>query len=148
MKKCNSDIYPCSDESAKGVPWTAGNIVIIVARAGGDPIAIGSSGKKFPCLFGQAFKLQKLLIVKTDDENDDEDIRPFPLYVTLCCGIIIILVGIYLLIYHIPVTGITAPRRSLGSHYSITGAGVIFIGLALSIFPAYQLIRRKRSLRG
>lgn len=85
--------------------------------------------------------------MKKDNNDNYEEFRPFPLYVILCSGIIIILIGLLLLVSNRSAAGITNPGKygsGGGQPIFITGEGAIFIGVLMSLFPAYQLIKRKK----
>jgi hypothetical protein len=84
---------------------------------------------------------------KRDNEDNYEDFRPFPIYVMLCLGILVVLIGLYLLISDRAAVGTTTPGRygtGGGNQISITGGGAIFVGIVLSLFPVYELIKRKK----
>ena len=74
------------------------------------------------------------------------EIRPIPLWSMLICGIIIILIGIYLYSTNsisggnLPV-GTRNGNRFLRGPIIITGTSTIIVGIAICIFPIYQLIK-------
>ena len=74
-------------------------------------------------------------------------IRPVPLYGILTCGIVIVIIGAYLLFNETAANGFVAP----GKHGSINGAAIaingrfaIIFGLVICIFPLYQLIKQRK----
>ncbi len=79
-------------------------------------------------------------------EEDYTDFRPFPLYIILVCGLIVTLVGLYLIITNNAATGVTLPNRSGeggGQTRIVSGPGAIVVGLGICVFPAYQLLKKK-----
>jgi len=93
------------------------------------------------------FKKQFRRLIKQDNSDDYEEIRAFPLYVILCSGIIIILIGIYLLISHQTAEGITTRGRYApgnGKPASLSGGGAICIGVIFALFPAFAFYFRKK----
>jgi len=75
-----------------------------------------------------------------------DDMPSFQLYVILACGIIIILVGIYLTVTAQSAHGISSPDRygqGGGSKITIVGPFAIGLGVAMGIFPAYFLIKQR-----
>jgi hypothetical protein len=85
--------------------------------------------------------------MKLDETNNYEQYRPFPLYVMLCCGVIVILIGVYLLFSNNSAQGVTIQGKlgtGGGRPISVSGSGTILIGVLISLFPAFQLIKRKK----
>lgn len=84
--------------------------------------------------------------MKDHRKKNSFEIRPVPLWVMLICGIIIILLGIYLY-YTQNITGGNFPaatpagKRLINGPIVITGSSVILTGLVICIFPVYQLIK-------
>lgn len=91
---------------------------------------------------------------KEDSPDVSEQLGLFPLSVILVCGIIIIVVGIYLTITTKPAHGISLPDKTGqggGRTITIIGPFAIGLGVAMGIFPAYFLIKRgipKKKLKG
>ena len=81
-------------------------------------------------------------------KDDCEEFRPFPLYVILICGLLIFCSGAYLVISNNILIGETLPNSRFGegggNTVFVNGYGLIIIGIAMSIFPTYQLIKRGR----
>jgi hypothetical protein len=74
-----------------------------------------------------------------------ETYRSMPLYVILSCGIILIIVGIGLMVSHDAAVGkawhsYRSVRR--GESLIVTSPASIILGILMSIFPAYQLIKK------
>ena len=77
--------------------------------------------------------------------NEQDKIPSFQLYVILACGIIIILVGIYLTVNGQTAHGISLPDKTGqggGRQITIIGPFAIGLGVAMGIFPAYFLIKQ------
>ena len=85
---------------------------------------------------------------KADSEkSNDTEIRSFPLYSILVCGLIIIIAGLYLFIKNSYAQGISLPGRyggNSGRRIILDGKSVIVIGLLFCIFPLYQIIKQSR----
>ncbi|MEP7237441.1 MAG: hypothetical protein ABI685_06245 [Ferruginibacter sp.] len=82
-----------------------------------------------------------------NDENNYPQYRPFPLYAILICGLLIAIVGIYLIAVNQSANGTTFPGRmgtGGGKPISINGPAILIIGLLICIFPVYQLIKNNR----
>lgn len=81
---------------------------------------------------------------KVYDQANYPQYRNFPLYIILCCGIALILVGINLVFTNTIPHGTTIPTKyqAGGKDIFVTGKTTIFIGAALCIFPVYQLVKK------
>ncbi len=80
-------------------------------------------------------------------QKGDMEIRPVPLYAILFCGIIILVVGLYLFFNDTIANGFSVRTRSgriNGTQFSINGTGAIILGLAVCILPIYQLIKQRK----
>ena len=84
------------------------------------------------------------------DKDADENyfpIRPFQLKVILACGIIISLIGVYLLIEGEVMTGKAFSNGRVGpaagTPIILNGETLTIIGLLICVFPTYQLIKQK-----
>jgi hypothetical protein len=62
-------------------------------------------------------------------------IHSFPLYGLIVCGIILVLIGIYLKVKGIKFLGETG-----GESFGINGPATICFGIAILVFPIYTLI--------
>ena len=85
---------------------------------------------------------------KAKDENDYPQYRSFPLYALLVCGLLIAIIGLYLILIRSAINGITFPGRmgiGGGKAVSINGPFILATGLSICIFPIYQLVKNKRS---
>ncbi len=73
------------------------------------------------------------------------EFRTTTLYIILACGIMILLMGIALIFLNKTANGMLEPGRHVGrgGPVSLNGVTVIIIGLGLSAFPAYQLIKQR-----
>ena len=77
-------------------------------------------------------------------ETEELQIRKFPLYVILFCGIIVSIIGLWLTISDTIATGTTLPSRygqGGGQHIILSGPSITIIGILLCMFPSIQLIR-------
>lgn len=79
-------------------------------------------------------------------EDNYEHYRPFPLYIILICGLFIFCFGAYLVASNAILKGTTLPNsrfgRGGGNTVFVNAYGLIIIGVAISIFPTFQLIKR------
>ena len=71
------------------------------------------------------------------------------LYISLFCGLIILLAGIYLTVTQKILYGETLPGAHTGTGgagrpVSLPGIGVLCIGILLSAIPAYYIIKNSR----
>ena len=83
----------------------------------------------------------------TDEIGDDyPEFRKVPVLGILCCGLVIILLGLYLYFIHGQSVGFATRNRSanVSGPSSITGPGAIFIGVLFLIFPVYVLVKQFR----
>ena len=79
------------------------------------------------------------------------EFRPFPLYIILVCGLIVMFIGFYLTITKSKASGLTLPSRfgeGGGQTRIVIGPGSIIIGLGICVFPIYQLIKNKFVKKG
>ncbi|MEI9956821.1 MAG: hypothetical protein WDM90_11080 [Ferruginibacter sp.] len=82
---------------------------------------------------------------ENDEESKDADeIRSFPLYGMLACGIIIFIIGLYMFFSNFSTYGLAAPRYGGLRNVTITGKGAIMLGFAICVFPIYQLIKQRK----
>ncbi len=88
------------------------------------------------------------------DKDADENyfpIRPFQLKVILACGIIISLIGVYLIIEGEIMAGKAFSNGRLGpaagTPIILNGPTLTIIGLIICIFPTYQLIKQKSRIK-
>lgn len=82
-----------------------------------------------------------------EPENNYPQIRPFPLYAILVCGLIISAIGLYMMLVDQNATGIASAGRTGtggGQTISINGISTLISGLGICIFPVYQLIKNSR----
>lgn len=73
------------------------------------------------------------------DDNKPQ-YRSFTTYGMLACGIISIALGIYMNINGIEAVGMLSRRRGIGS---ATGTSAILLGLIISAYPIYDLLKAK-----
>ncbi len=66
-------------------------------------------------------------------------IPSFPLYGLIVCGIMLILIGVYLQINNIEFIGETG-----GESYGVNGPTSIVFGIVVLIFPIYTLVKQNR----
>ncbi|RPD43553.1 hypothetical protein [Paracnuella aquatica] len=80
--------------------------------------------------------------------SEYRNIRSTPLYATLVCGAIIIIVGLYYLISNQALHGLTLPGGRGSSRtwepVTIDGLGLILVGLVVCFYPAYILYKKGR----
>src|SRR5690348_5146432 len=79
-------------------------------------------------------------------ETEELQIRKFPLYIILFCGIIVSIIGLWLTISNTLATGTTLPSRygqGGGQHIILSGPSITIIGILLCVFPSIQLIRKR-----
>jgi hypothetical protein len=65
-------------------------------------------------------------------------VRKFPIYGLVVCGIILILVGVYFQLNYIELSG------DNGEPFRINGPASICFGIAILVFPIYILIKQYR----
>lgn len=78
-------------------------------------------------------------------ETKELQIRKFPLYIILLCGIIVSIIGLWLTISNTLAIGTTLPSRygqGGGQHIILSGLSVTIIGILICVFPSIQLIRK------
>lgn len=78
-------------------------------------------------------------------DHDDLQVRKFPLYIILTCGIVVTVVGLWLTTSNTLASGTTLPSRygqGGGQHVVLNGPFTILIGILICIFPAFQLIKK------
>ena len=68
--------------------------------------------------------------MKQSNKDDYEQFRRFPLYVMLCCGVIVIAIGVYLSVYNRTVVGTTIPNK-----YGSGGGHPISMRVGFDPFP-------------
>ncbi len=83
----------------------------------------------------------------TNNENSELETysplyRNSSLYIMLICGIIIILIGLYLLLFGLNAQGQSRFSNPRSGKVMINGWGTIFIGASISVFPIYNLIKQ------
>jgi hypothetical protein len=73
-------------------------------------------------------------------------LRPIPLYIILGCGVIILLIGIYLSINHVIAYGITNGSKYFkgGEKIILNGLETIILGVAICAIPIYHLIKKAK----
>lgn len=72
----------------------------------------------------------------------------FQLWIMLCCGIVIFLIGVYLKISNQVAFGSTSPGKFgevMGNPNVIHPIFCILFGIVFSIFPIYALVKQKTS---
>jgi hypothetical protein len=81
---------------------------------------------------------------KTPEIESYKQYRNSTLYMILTCGIILTMIGVYLYVSNRVPHGTTLPTRHVagGKDIYITGITTMVLGVAISIFPIYQLIRK------
>ena len=82
-----------------------------------------------------------------ESENASYEIRPFPLFVILICGIIIIIAGLYLFITNTYARSFAVHSRYGGGTIypsSLDGTSITILGLLMCVFPVYQLIKQRK----
>ena len=79
--------------------------------------------------------------------NEDDGYRDFNLYIILMCGIIIMMVGVY--INHIApgLSVISYPYKMQHQQAVVSGPYVIALGTLICIFPVYQLMKKKFKIK-
>ncbi len=84
---------------------------------------------------------------RNDDLRDYPEFRTFPIVVLLICGIVIFLIGLYLLITNQISGGVVVGKFGGSGAVPISGVGTIIIGILFSIFPTGMLIKNKQQKR-
>lgn len=85
---------------------------------------------------------------KESQENEMKDVdemRPFQLYVVLACGIIILLIGVYLCVTNGIIHGNTFANRfgqGGNGNVKITGTGILVVAFFVLVFPVSEIIRQ------
>lgn len=82
---------------------------------------------------------------KRKKKNDYQNYRSLPLYFSLACGIIVLLVGLYLFIADKTSEGVLYGKFNGGAkgiNVTLTWYGAIIIGILVCAAPAYFLIRK------
>ena len=85
---------------------------------------------------------------KRDEDSDYPNYKGVSMYMILGCGLIIILIGLYLTVFNQYASGTSLPGRSGqggGNTQTIKGRDAIIIGIGFSIFTAYQLLKEKKN---
>ena len=80
-----------------------------------------------------------------NDHNNRPKLRGFPMLVMLACGLIVVLIGVYLTISGGRIHGNTYPGKSGAGRYGpidLSGIGVIVIGLLVCSFPVYAFYKK------
>lgn len=79
-----------------------------------------------------------------NDHNNRPKLRGFPMLVVLACGIIVVLIGIYLTFSGGRIHGEAYPGKSGGRNgpIDLSGIGVIVIGLLVCSFPVYAFYKK------
>ncbi|RYZ89656.1 MAG: hypothetical protein EOP04_06235 [Proteobacteria bacterium] len=85
-----------------------------------------------------------------DYPDRDPDIRSTPLYAVLCCGLVIIVVGICLALNGETSTGyLPGGRTGSGSKTGvINGPIAIVLGILFAAWPLYYLIKKRHGRSG
>jgi hypothetical protein len=66
--------------------------------------------------------MKKIEKNRADKEDEDTDeIRSFPLYGMLCCGIVIFAIGLYMYFSTMSTSGYAAPESGSGHNIRMTG---------------------------
>ncbi len=89
---------------------------------------------------------------KQVDEDIDQhsfQIRPFQLWAILICGILLALIGGYLIIEGEIINGKAFSNGRMGPKAGtaiiLNGPIITILGLLISVFPTYQLIKQSKS---
>jgi hypothetical protein len=78
-------------------------------------------------------------------DNEEGQFRKFPLYVILSCGVVVVIIGLWLTISNTLASGTTLPSKygqGGGQQIILNGPFTIIIGILICIFPSFQLIRK------
>jgi hypothetical protein len=81
-----------------------------------------------------------------DNENDYSDYRSTPLYAVLIGGIVLSIIGGYLIITNQIANGVSYSSKTggVGTRISVNGPFTLCLGLFLSILPIYLLNKNKK----
>lgn len=80
---------------------------------------------------------------KNDEIKDANSMREAPFFIILSCGLVILAIGIYMTVSNGIVHGNTfANRFGRGGNHSVTltGPGIIFVGIIVLIVPVTVII--------
>jgi hypothetical protein len=81
---------------------------------------------------------------KDAQKNNYSEYRTMPVVVILCCGLVIVSIGLYLFITKNSASGFPTRTKfgGMGRPHTINGLGAIIVGVLLLIYPVYVLLKQ------